>query len=113
MIDRHQGRGHFLLLVWAVKMWINLLRNKNVNDIVMLNVKGDFSMSERVVQFTPYPRDVRPVPDPLGLYVRVGHTDYSELLNLIAAGDAQLSDSLGNSIEINPIQKVPIIWLLA
>ena len=38
------------------------------------------------VTHLPRPRAVRPVPEPLGLYVRVGRNDHKALLNLLAAG---------------------------
>lgn len=34
-----------------------------------------------------YPRIVRPVPEPLGLYFRIGRNDHRAVLNQIAAGD--------------------------
>ncbi|MGH8217083.1 MAG: hypothetical protein ACREUT_00720 [Steroidobacteraceae bacterium] len=34
-------------------------------------------------------RKLRPAPDPLGLYLRVGRNDQNVLLDLIARGDAQ------------------------
>lgn len=40
-----------------------------------------------VAQF-PSPRIVRSVPEPLGLYVRMGRNDHTEFLNLLATGDA-------------------------
>ena len=36
--------------------------------------------------FTDFPKIVRPVPDPLGLYLRAGHNDHKTLLNLLATG---------------------------
>lgn len=45
-------------------------------------------MSDKSHSFPGFPRAVRPVPDPLGLYFRAGRNDQAELLNLIAAGDA-------------------------
>jgi len=38
---------------------------------------------------TPLPRlrAVRPAPEPLGLYVRVGRNDHRALLNVLSAGD--------------------------
>ena len=47
-------------------------------------------MSERIFQLPPHPRFVRPVPDPLGLYLRVSPSDCSEMSNLIAAGDTSI-----------------------
>ena len=41
-------------------------------------------MAEKII----YPRVVRPVPDPLGLYFRVGRASQKDLSNLIAVGDA-------------------------
>jgi hypothetical protein len=41
-------------------------------------------MSGRLIRSRP----VRSVPQPLGLYFRVGRNDQRDLLNLIAAGDA-------------------------
>jgi hypothetical protein len=35
------------------------------------------------------PRLIRPAPDPLGLYIRVGRNDHPELLNLISQGHPQ------------------------
>ena len=40
-------------------------------------------MSSNVTQF---PRPVIPVPDPLGLYLRVGHSDHRQLSNLLHSG---------------------------
>jgi hypothetical protein len=37
---------------------------------------------------TMLPRTIRPAPDPLGLYIRVGWNDHRELLDLLARGDA-------------------------
>lgn len=36
--------------------------------------------------FTDFPKIVRPLPDPLGLYLRAGHNDHKTLLNLLAMG---------------------------
>lgn len=44
-------------------------------------------MTDNVAQFPGFPRSVRPAPDPLGLYLRVGRNDHRELLNVLAAGD--------------------------
>lgn len=38
-------------------------------------------------QFPIYPRAIRPAPDPLALYFRVGRNDHRAILNLAAAGD--------------------------
>lgn len=40
---------------------------------------------------TPRLRLIRPAPDPLGLYIRVGHADQPTLLSFITSGDAALS----------------------
>jgi hypothetical protein len=32
------------------------------------------------------PRLIRPVPDPLGLYLRVGRNDHRDILNLVSQG---------------------------
>ena len=45
-------------------------------------------MSDKTLSFPGFPRAVRAVPDPLGLYFRAGRNDQADLLNLIAAGDA-------------------------
>lgn len=45
-------------------------------------------MGDNVIRM-PRPRAVRPAPEPLGLYVRAGRNDHVDLLNLIAAGDAE------------------------
>lgn len=45
-------------------------------------------MSDKTHSFPGFPRAVRPVPDPLGLYFRASRNDQAELLNLMAAGDA-------------------------
>ena len=44
-------------------------------------------MVDNVIPF-PRPHEMRTEPDALGLYVRAGHNDHAELLNLLAAGDA-------------------------
>lgn len=38
-------------------------------------------------EFPAYPRLVRPAPDPLALYLRIGRNDHTEALALAAAGD--------------------------
>jgi hypothetical protein len=43
-------------------------------------------MTSNVAQFPPLPRAVRPVPDPLGLYLRISRNDHRELLDFLAAG---------------------------
>ena len=43
--------------------------------------------SKRISQF---PRGIRPAPEPLGLYFRVGRNDHKPFSDLIAAGDASL-----------------------
>ena len=43
-------------------------------------------MSDKTLSFPGFPRAVRPVPDPLGLYFRAVRNDQVDLLNLIAAG---------------------------
>lgn len=45
-------------------------------------------MSDNVTPFPGYPRAVKPVPQPLGLFVRTGRNDHSLLLNMLASGDA-------------------------
>lgn len=45
-------------------------------------------MADNVTQLSAYPRVVRPVPDPLGLYIHVGRSHHGELSHLISAGDA-------------------------
>jgi hypothetical protein len=44
-------------------------------------------MSENVTHFPNFPRAVRPAPEPLALYLRLGRNDHREMLNLIASGD--------------------------
>lgn len=44
-------------------------------------------MSDNVTRFPTLPRSVRPAPDPLGLYLRIGRNDHRELLNFLATGD--------------------------
>lgn len=44
-------------------------------------------MADNVIQMSQ-PRTVRPVSEPLGHFVRAGHNDHVELLNLMASGDA-------------------------
>ena len=46
------------------------------------------AMNESNVSFSGFPRSIRPVPDPLGLYIRVGRSHHNHLSDLIAAGDA-------------------------
>ena len=43
--------------------------------------------SKGVAQF---PRVVRPVPEPLGLYFRVGHNDHKSFSDLFVAGNVSL-----------------------
>lgn len=45
-------------------------------------------MHESNASFPKFPRAIRPVPDPLGLYIRVGRSHHKNLSDLIAAGDA-------------------------
>lgn len=45
-------------------------------------------MAENVVPFSGFPGAIRPVPDPLGLYLRAGFNDHIELASMIASGDA-------------------------
>jgi hypothetical protein len=45
-------------------------------------------MMDNIARFPPFPRAVRPVPNPLALYLRPGRNDHREMLNLIATGDA-------------------------
>jgi hypothetical protein len=71
---------------------VNGLRNPNVNaklNIGRASYYGEASMASRG-SVTQFPRVVRPVPDPLGHYVHVGHNDHKALSDLIAAGDASL-----------------------
>ncbi len=74
----------------GIRRTINLLRNGYVNAITNLNFNEDSNMSERIFQLPPHPRIVRPVPDPLGLYLRISPSDCSEMSDLIAAGDTSI-----------------------
>ena len=44
-------------------------------------------MSESV---TPFPRPIRAVPDPMGLYLRAGHNDHRQLSNLLLSGSQKI-----------------------
>jgi hypothetical protein len=46
-------------------------------EYVMANLNSDVQV---------FPRSVRPVPDPLGFYLRIGCNDHREMLNLIPEG---------------------------
>src|SRR4051812_1540093 len=39
---------------------------------------------------TQLPRPLKPVPDPLGLYLRPGHADHCQLTTLLLAGHQQI-----------------------
>ncbi|MFQ5954119.1 MAG: hypothetical protein ACE5JZ_03545 [Kiloniellales bacterium] len=57
-------------------------------------------MADNVIQMSP-PRAVRPAPEPLGLYVRAGRNDHIELLNLLAAGDAECFGVVFDAVHVN------------
>lgn len=66
------------------------MRNYKVNaKLNALSQSEDYILdrSKRVSQF---PRIVRPAPEPLGLYFRVGRNDHKAFSDLIAAGGASL-----------------------
>jgi hypothetical protein len=46
-------------------------------------------MASRDIAEISVPRQLRPVPDPLGLFIRAGRNDQAALLDLVARGDAQ------------------------
>jgi hypothetical protein len=54
------------------------------------------------VTHLPRPRAVRPAPEPLGLYVRVGRNDHKELLNLLSAGDLGCFGVVIDAVHVDP-----------
>ena len=58
-------------------------------------------MSEKNFQIPPHPRFVRPVPDPLGLYLRVSPTECSEMPDLIAAGGTSIFGVISDPALVN------------
>jgi hypothetical protein len=68
-----------------------LLLNINVNAIV--NSRNErLAMAD--ISFPPFPRVVRPVPNPLALYLRPGRNDHVELSKFVASGDAACSGAV-------------------
>jgi len=64
------------------------LRNINVNGNI--NKKRKETVMSRIAQaLTVAPRLVRPAPEPLGLYFRVGRNDHRELLEVVASGETR------------------------
>ena len=55
-----------------------------------------------------YPRVVRPVPDPLALYFRVGRASQKDLSNLIAVGDAACFGVVFDPTLIKPHQELRV-----
>jgi hypothetical protein len=64
------------------------LRNPNVNTIV-INVRKEIVMTNSITSMNLMPRLIRPAPDPLGLYFRVGRGDHRALLDLLAGGETR------------------------
>jgi len=58
------------------------LRNISVNAIVNNIIKDNVMAND----FSPYPRAIRPAPDPLALF-HIGQNDHRQVLNMTAAGD--------------------------
>ena len=61
---------------------VNRLHYINVKSIVN-TIRKEFVMSYSATPLTLVPRLIRPAPDPLGLYFRVGRNDHRELLDLL------------------------------
>jgi hypothetical protein len=64
------------------------LRNLNVKTIV-INVRKEIVMANSITSMNLMPRLIRPAPDPLGLYFRVGRGDHRALLDLLAGGETR------------------------
>jgi hypothetical protein len=52
-------------------------------------IRKESVMSHSSAPLNLEPRRIRPAPDPLGLYFRVGRNDHRELLDLMAAGESR------------------------
>ena len=56
--------------------------------------------------FSAFPRVLRPMPAPLGLYIRGGRNHHKDLSNLIAAGDASCFGAVLNPTMLNSQQEL-------